>query len=363
MTAFTWEGIQSRVIFGARSIEQIPTELERLRARRVMLVSTPGRTALADRAGGIAGNLVVARFDRAVVHVPEDVAAAARSAATTASADCVLAIGGGSAIGVAKAVALTSGLPIVAVPTTYSGSEMTPVWGVTSHGIKQTGRDARVQPRVVVYDPLLTMDLPANVAAMSGMNAMAHCVEALYAPDCNPLTSLAAAEGIRVLGDALPGVARSPAELAPRENALMGAWFAGTALGAVQMGLHHKLCHTLGGSLDLPHAETHAVMLPYTAAFNRDAAARAMRIAANSLRADDAPAALMTLASRVGAPRSLQEIGMREGDIDLTADLAFERKYPNPRPVTRADLRALLAAAFMGDKSYVVAAPSTAGSG
>ena len=306
MTVFTWESSKSRVIFGAGSTEQLPAEMERLGVRRAMLLSTSGRAELANRVAEIIGDKVVARFDRAVAHVPEQIAIEARSIASKSSAECLVAIGGGSAIGVAKAVALTTGLPIIAVPTTYAGSEMTPIWGLTSSGSKQTGRNTSVQPKVVIYDVLITMDLPIDITASSGLNAIAHCVEALYAPDANPLTSLAAAEGIRLLASALPAIMKSPAELIPRENALTGAWLAGFALGSVQMGLHHKLCHTLGGSFNLPHADTHAVMLPYTAAYNRSSAVNAMRITAASLGATDAPAALLALAARLAAPGSLR---------------------------------------------------------
>lgn len=357
MTEFTWNGVRSRVVFAPGSINRVPAELERLGVCRVMVVSTPGRAKLTERIAGLAGDAVVARFDRAVVHVPESLAIDARLAAERSSADCLLAIGGGAAIGVAKAVALTSDLPVIAVPTTYSGSEMTPVWGVTANGTKQTGRNVSVQPRIVIYDPLLTMELPARVAAMSGLNAIAHCVEALYAPDSNPVTSLLAAEGIRVLSHALPGVAQMPPELDTRERAMMGAWLAGTALGTVQMGLHHQLCHILGGSFDLPHAETHAVMLPFTSAYNRDAASAAMQLTARALSATDAPEALLILATRLCAPQSLREIGMHAADIDRAADLAVEKQYPNPQPLTHEGVRALLTAAFEGDTSYVAAVP------
>ncbi len=353
MTAFTWDGIRSRVVFGTGSIDQIPTEFDRLGARRVMVVSTPGRAKLVQRVAELAGAAVVARFDRAVVHVPESIAIDARMAAERSSADCLLAIGGGAAIGVAKAVALTSNLPIVAVPTTYSGSEMTPIWGVTANSAKLTGRSPGVLPRVVIYDPLLTMELPAHAAGMSGINAIAHCVEALYAPDSNPVTSLIAEEGIRLLGDALPDVVRIPAEVDTRERAMMGGWLAGTAIGSVQMGLHHKICHILGGSFGLPHAEIHAVMLPFTSAYNRGAAAPAMQITARALGATDAPAALLRLATQLSAPRSLQEIGMHAADIDRAADFAVEEQYPNPRLLTRDGVHALLTAAFEGDTSYV----------
>jgi maleylacetate reductase len=354
VTTFVFEAGASRVVFGNGTFAQIPDELERLGCERVVLVSTPGRGSLANRVREMIGSRFVARFDDAVVHVPDHVAAAARSVASAARADCLIALGGGSSIGVAKAIALTTGLPIIAVPTTYGGSEMTPIWGLTAHGQKQTGRDARVQPRVVIYDPELTLSLPASVSAASGMNAIAHCIEALYAVDATAPSTEAATRGIVLLSSSLPTVVAEPENLSARAKALEGAWHAGFALGCVQMALHHKLCHTLGGAFDLPHAETHAVLLPYTAAFNRRAAVDAMRLAASALDAADTPSALLDLERRIGTPLSLDKIGMKESDIDRGADLAVERQYPNPRPITRSEIRDLLVAALRGDSNYIV---------
>lgn len=356
MSSFVSESSKSRVVFGNGTFAQLPEELRRLGCERAVLVSTPGRASLANRAGEMLGARIAAQFDDAVVHVPDHVAAAARNVTAAARADCLIALGGGSSIGVAKAIALTTGLPIIAVPTTYGGSEMTPIWGLTSHGQKQTGRDAKVQPRVVIYDPELTLGLPANVSASSGMNAIAHCIEALYAVDANPASTQAARRGIELLAQSLPQVVEDPESLVARERALEGAWLAGSALGTVQMALHHKLCHSLGGAFNLPHAETHAVLLPYTAAFNRQAAGAAMEVAAKSLNAADAPTALLDLEHRIGTPLSLEGIGMKESDLDLAADLAVERVYPNPQPVTKSEIRQLLEAAFRGDASYVAIA-------
>ena len=340
-------------MFGAESLSLLPLEIERLGASRVMLISTPGRASLASRVRTLLGARLVESFERAVVHVPQEIARAARDAAAAANADCIVALGGGTAIGVAKAVALTSSLPIVAVPTTYGGSEMTPIWGMTEEGTKETGRNPRVQPGVVIYDPDLTLGLPARTTACSGLNAMAHCIEALYAADANPLTTSAAREGIRLLANALPFLAASPGDSEQRGAALKGAWLSGFALGTVQMALHHKLCHTLGGAFGLGHAETHAVLLPYTAAYNRDAAGAAMTVAAKALGVEDAPTELLSLATTIEAPLSLQEIGMSETGLDRAADLAVERPYPNPAPLSREGIRALLDAAFRGDGSYV----------
>ncbi len=353
--SFIYDSVASRVVFGTGTFAQLSQELERLGRKRPMLVSTPGRAPLAIRASAILGDRVAAVFDGAIVHVPEQTAIAARNAAAVSLADCLISLGGSSSIGVAKAVALTTDLPIIAVPTTYGGSEMTPIWGMTSNARKQTGRDAKVQPRVVIYDPGLTVDLPPGVSASSGLNAMAHCVEALYAVDANPMSSLAAEQGIKLLSKALPEIAADPKSIEARSSALKGAWLAGTALGTVQMALHHKLCHALGGAFDLPHAETHAVLLPYTAAFNRPAARDAMGIAAYALGGGDAPAALLHLARRIGAPLSLEQIGMKGSDLDLASQLAVEREYPNPRLITKDAIRELLTAAFRGDASYITA--------
>jgi alcohol dehydrogenase class IV len=282
------------------------------------------------------------------MHVPVETARTARETARRLAADCLVAIGGGSTIGLAKAVALDTGLPIIAVPTTYSGSEMTPIYGLTDGGVKRTGRDRKVLPRVVLYDAALTVGLPAKVSGPSGMNALAHCVEALYAPDSNPITALMAAQGIRALGRALPLVINEPLNLEARGEALCGAWLAGTVLGAAAMGLHHKLCHTLGGAFNLPHAELHTVILPHAAAYNRAAASGAMRLIASALGVGDAPQGLYDLAKKLGTPLSLKELGMPEDGIERAAKLATESPYQNPRPVEYAGVKRLIEDAWHG---------------
>jgi maleylacetate reductase len=282
------------------------------------------------------------------MHVPIEAAQAARETAVRLNADSLIAVGGGSTIGLAKAIALEAALPIVAIPTTYSGSEMTSIYGLTDGGVKRTGRDPRVLPKTVVYDPALTVTVAPRVSATSGMNAMAHCVEALYARDGNPVTSMLAAEGIRVLARALPTVVAAPADLDARSDALYGAWLAGAALGATSMGIHHRLCHTLGGSFNLPHADVHAVVLPHATAFNRDAAPEAMRRIAEQLGTPDAAEGIYDLAVRLGAPTTLREIGMRHEDLDRAARLATETRYDNPRPIEYEAVRQLLESAFHG---------------
>jgi len=345
---FTYDALPARVVFGNGSLDRLGEEVARLGLGRMLVLCTPGQR---DRAKDVAerlGDRAASLFDRAVMHVPIEIAEAARAEAQRLSIDGCVAIGGGSTIGLGKAIALQSGLPIVAVPTTYAGSEMTPIWGISEGGHKRTGRDPKVLPRSVIYDPGLTLGLPPGVAGPSGMNAVAHCVEALYSEAANPIASLMAEEGLRALGESLPQIVRRPDDLEARSQALYGAWLAGSVLGSVGMALHHKLCHTLGGSFNLPHAEVHTVVLPHAAAYNRKAAPAAMARIARALRADDAPEGLYNLAVAVKARVALRDIGMKEADLDKAAEIATTNPYFNPRPVTGEGVRALLDDAFHG---------------
>ncbi len=225
---------------------------------------------------------------------------------------------------------------------------MTPIYGLTEDGIKKTGRDLRVLPRTVIYDPSLTTSLPPALSLTSGINAIAHAAEGLYAQDTNPIIELMAEEGIRALGQGLPRVMLKPDDLAARGDCLYGAWLCGAVLGSVGMALHHKLCHTLGGTFNLPHAETHTIVLPHVLAYNREAAPGAMKRIAHALHADDAAQGVFDLARDNGAPTALKDIGLSASDLDLALDLALKNPYWNPRPVERIPLRALLEAAFEG---------------
>ena len=276
----------------------------------------------------------------------------ARDEARRLGADCAVAIGGGSTTGLGKAIALDSGLPIVAIPTTYAGSEATAIYGLTEGGVKKTGRDARVLPRTVIYDPELTLTLPYAMTVTSAFNAIAHAAEGLYAPDANPVIALMAEEGIRASAAALSPLRADPRDLGARSDALYGAWLCGTVLGAITMGLHHKLCHTLGGSFNLPHAQTRTVILPHALAYNAAAAPQALACIGKALGAGsgggDAAFALQQLARRHGAPTSLAAIGMPADGLDRAAELAVGAPYPNPRPLDRTALRALLQRAYDG---------------
>lgn len=349
--SFVYQSHAARVIFGVGTLTEVANEVTRLGRGRVLVLSTPNQASEAQRVADLLGNLSTGVHAGAVMHVPVSVVEEALERVGSTNADCVVAIGGGSTTGLAKAIALKTELPYIAIPTSYAGSEMTPIYGLTDAGQKRTGRDLEVLPRAVIYDPELTVGLPAQLSVTSGINAIAHAAEGLYAADANPVMSLMAEEGIRSLASGIPKVMANPADLAARSQCLQGAWLCGTVLGSVGMALHHKLCHTLGGSFNLPHAETHTVVLPHALAYNASAAPEAMARIRRALQSEDsAPAAVYDLPARNGAPVSLRDIGMLESDLDKAADLAVANPYPNPRPLERGPIRALLQAAFDGER-------------
>ena len=347
---FTYDQPPSRIVFGPGVIDRLAEEVARLGARRALVLSTPGRRRTAEEAARRLGATAAGVFAEAAMHVPIETARRARETAARLAADCCVALGGGSTIGLGKAIAREIALPIVAVPTTFSGSEMTAIYGFTEGGVKKTGRDRKVMPKTVLYDPVLTLTLPPRIAGPSGMNALAHAVEALYAHDVTPVISLIAREAIRALRRSLPVVVSEPAQLEARSDALYGSWLAGMALDGTSMGLHHKLCHVLGGSFALPHAEVHTVVLPHAVAFNREAAPEALRAAAEALGADDAAHALYDLAVRIGARVALADLGMPYDGLDRAAQIATETPYANPRPVEYQGVRQLLEHAYHGTR-------------
>ncbi|MGY1693182.1 maleylacetate reductase [Geodermatophilus sp. SYSU D01105] len=348
--SFVHQGLPTRVVFGPGVLARLPEEVAGLGLSRVVVVCGPNHQDLGRRVADLLGDRAVGVLAEARMHVPVEVAGRARDRAREMSADGCVAVGGGSAIGLGKALALDPGLPLLAIPTTYSGSEMTPVWGLTEGGAKRTGRDLRVLPRAALYDPELTLGLPPALSATSGVNALAHAVEGLYAPDTNPVVALMAEEAVRALAAALPAVVADGGDLDARSEAFYGSWLCGSVLGATTMSLHHKLCHTLGGTLDLPHAPTHTVVLPHALAYNAPAAPQAVAALSRALGGVPDPArALWDLAGRLGAPRSLAELGMAEDDVPRIAELAVASPYANPRPVTREGVTALLRAAWAGE--------------
>ncbi|RTQ98906.1 maleylacetate reductase [Halomonas nitroreducens] len=350
MMPFTYNGLPSRVIFGQGTLAQVAEEVRSLGGSRVLVLSTPEQEGQArqvlDQLGELGGDV----FPGARMHTPVETTEEAMRALASLGADGVVAIGGGSTIGLAKAIALRTGLPQVAIPTTYAGSEMTPILGETKDGLKTTQRTLEVLPETVIYDVDLTLGLPVGMSGTSGINAIAHAVEALYAKDRNPIVSLMAEEGIAALARSLPTIAGTPADATARSDALYGAWLCGACLGSVGMSLHHKLCHTLGGSFDLPHAETHTIVLPHAVAYNAEAAPDAMARIARALGVEDAAAGLFDLASAVGAPTSLGALGFTVEDIDRATEIATRNPYWNPREVEAEGIRRLLADAQAGQR-------------
>ncbi len=339
----------ARIVFGRGTVAQLPAELARLGGRRALVLSTPSQKHQAAAIAARLGDAAAGVFAGAVMHTPVGVTARALQAFADVRADCVVAYGGGSTIGLGKAIAWRNDVPQIVIATTYAGSEVTPILGETENGLKTTRRDARILPEAVIYDPDLSLGLPVAISVSSGLNAMAHAIEGLYAQDRNPITALQAVEGVRALRQALPRIVEVPADPEARSAALYGAWLCGTVLGTVGMALHHKLCHALGGSFDLPHAETHAVLLPHTAAYNAAAAADLLRPAAE-LFGGSIGGGLHDFAASLGAPRALRDLGLAEGDLDRAADIAVQNPYWNPRPVERDAVRRLLGQAWEGTR-------------
>jgi maleylacetate reductase len=356
MEAFEYTALPARVIFGFGTLPRIADEVAALGCKRAFVLSDPHHaTAAAARLMDALGKLGVQLSTDAVMHTPTDVTERVMAKLVATNADCLVALGGGSTIGLGKALALRTDLPQIVLPTTYAGSEATPILGETRDGQKSTTRSTNVLPEVIIYDVELTLGLPPALSLVSGINAIAHAVEALYAKEANPVISNLAEQGIAELGRALPRIVVDPADRDARSGALFGAWACGSCLGAVGMSLHHKLCHVLGGTFDLPHAETHTVILPHAAAYNASAAPAALDRVARALGVNDAAGALFDLAERHGAPTSLRQLGMSETDLDKAADVALESAYWNPRPVERGPIRALLDDAYHGRR------PSQAG--
>ncbi|MCA6114934.1 maleylacetate reductase [Bradyrhizobium sp. WSM 1738] len=349
MQHFVYQNAPMRVVFGTGTLRQLPDELSHLGVTRALVLATPRQKDLIADISEMIGERFAGVFTGAAMHTPVEVTERAMGIVNDVRADGLVAIGGGSTTGLGKAIALRTDLPQIVLPTSYAGSEMTPVVGQTSGGIKTTQSSPKILPETVIYDVDLTMTMPPGLSATSGINAIAHAVEALYARDRNPLISLMAQEAIRTLAHALPAICAQPNDKAARADALYGAWLSGICLGAVGMSLHHKLCHTLGGSFNLPHAETHTVILPHALAYNAPAAPEAMARIAAALGAPDPALGLHDLARKLAVPLSLREIGMPESGIDQAADLAVKNPYWNPRPIEREAIRNLIARAWRGD--------------
>lgn len=346
--AFIHNALAAHVRFGSGTIASFPDVLEKIGCSRPYAVTTPRQGSELDALLGPHAGRLIGAFTRAEMHTPVHVTSEALDEINRSAADCVVAIGGGSAIGLCKAIALRTGLRQIAVPTTYAGSEMTPVLGQTENGRKTTLSDPRVQPDAVIYDVDLTLSMPVATSAASGLNALAHAIEGLYARDGNPLTRLMAEEAIRVLFAALPMIKADPADREARADALYGAWLAGMVLASSGMAIHHKLCHTLGGTFGLPHAETHAVVLPYALAYNAAVVPEAMAALRRAMGVPDPVAGLRSVSRELGLPQSLRELGMPECGVEKATTLALQSAYWNPRPLAEAPLRDLLDRVWAG---------------
>jgi alcohol dehydrogenase class IV len=350
MQPFSYTALPGKVIFGFGTIAQVADEVRALGCSRALLLSTPQQVDQVKALQARLGDLAVGLFSEAAMHTPVAVTERALAYARQVNADCIVALGGGSTTGLGKAIALRTDLPQVVIPTTYAGSEATPVVGETKEGLKTTQSSMKILPEVIVYDVDLTMTLPAGMTVTSGMNAIAHAAEGLYARNANPIISMIAEDGVRAIARALPAIIADGSNREARSDALYGAWACGVTLGAVGMALHHKLCHTLGGTFDLPHAETHTVVLPHAMAYNAPAAPEAMARLAAAIGAPNAPQGLYDLARSLGAPTSLKQLGMPEEGLDRVVELALSNPYWNPRPLERELLRRLLENAYHGHR-------------
>jgi maleylacetate reductase len=348
--SFVYEALPSRVIFGPLTRELLKDETKRIGALRPLIVATAPQEDQAHEVADMFGDDSAGVYAGAVMHTPVDVTEKALQVVRDLKADGIIGIGGGSTTGLSKAIALRTNLPQLAVPTTYAGSEMTPILGETENGVKRTQTTRKVLPNTVIYDVRLTLSLPTALSAASGLNAIAHGVEALYAKDRNPIVSMMASEGIKALFLALPKIYERPSDIQARSEALYGAWLCGVCLGSVGMALHHKLCHTLGGMFDLPHAETHAIVLPHALAYNAPSIPDAMRHMSDALLSERPDLSLFELAGKLGIDGGLCGLGMPGEGVDAAADLAIENQYWNPRHVDRDSIRELIRRAWVGEE-------------
>lgn len=343
---FTFPGIGTRVVFGSKTLARVGEEVERLGGKQAFVLSTPNQAEDARSLSTQLGSLSAGTFNEAAMHTPVEVTEKALDAFRQSGADCVVAIGGGSTIGLGKAIATRTGVNQIAIPTSYAGSEMTDILGETRDGEKTTRRDASIRPETVIYDVDLTLTLPADMTVNSALNAIAHGVEGLYAPDANPVMSLMAVEAMKAFKAGLPVLRDTPQDQDARSLVLYGAWLCSTVLGYITMSLHHKLAHTLGGSFNTPHAETHAILLPHTASFN--AVATDALAPLHDIFGATPGAGLWDFAKQAGAPLALADLGLSESDLDRASEIAVKNRYSNPRPFSQGDIRALLQAAWEG---------------
>ncbi|MEM9750213.1 MAG: maleylacetate reductase [Pseudomonadota bacterium] len=350
---FTYTGLPARVIFGSGTIDQLASEADALGLSRVLVLTTPPQADMGAMAADRLGPKAVGVFTEAAMHTPVEVTDRALAQFNGLDADGVVAIGGGSTIGLGKAIALRTDAPQIVLPTTYAGSEMTSIIGQTEKGLKTTQKTLKVLPETVIYDVDFTLSLPPLMSVTSGMNAVAHAVEALYAENANPVLSMMAEDGVRALVNALPVIAETPDDRTARENALYGAWLCAICLGSAGVALHHKLCHVLGGSFDLPHAETHAIVLPHALAYNAPSIAPAMERLRRAVGHDDPAGAFFDVVKTSGAATALEDLGMPKDGVEKAVEITFQNPYYNPRPLERTGISELIYAAWAGERPTV----------
>jgi alcohol dehydrogenase class IV len=347
---FTVNPLQSRIVFGAGTAAQLADEVAALGGTRVMIVCTPGAAGRVQPLAESLGDACAGIFDGVETHVPLAVVEAAIDKFRSLDADCLVTFGGGSSVDTGKPITVETGKPAIAIPTTYSGAEMTPNYGIVIDGAKKRHQDPRAQARTVIYDPALTTGLPPHMTATSGMNGLAHCVEALYPAQPHPVAALLAEEAARALAAGLPGSIADADDLDARGQALYGAYLGGTVVTLVGIALHHRTCHVLGGTYGLAHGEANSVILPQVTAFNAPAAPQAMAALARALGTDDPAAAIFDLGQSIGAPSDLKSIGMNEGDLDAVATQAIEFTAYNPQPLEFGPVREMLQNAYEGNR-------------
>lgn len=351
---FDYKSLPWNIVFGEGALQRLPEELDKLGYSRALVLATPQQTEQGQDLVNLLGERAAGLFDHAVMHVPAATVEHAVQEVERLNADCSVSIGGGSTTGLGKALALKVDLPNIVIPTSYAGSEMTNIWGITENERKVTGRDDRVVPTLTIYDPVLTLTLPPKFAGPSGLNAMAQAVVNVASENTNPIVAVMATEAVRALSHSLPRVIAEPENMEARSEALYGACLAGGSLGTGTTSLHHRLCHTFGGSFGTTHAETHTIFLPHCVAYNAEATAAGTRRLAEAMGVDNAAIGLFNLAKTLGAPISLREIGVREADLDRAAEIATETPINNPEPVNTRRVRALLQNAYEGVKPYAV---------
>jgi len=348
MRDFVYKANPARVVFGSGTISKLPGEIDHFAIKRALIIATPQQKGQAEEIAGMLSGRSVGVFSGARMHTPLSVTREALDVVKNLGVDGVISVGGGSTIGLGKAISIRTSLPHIAVPTTYAGSEVTPILGETEDGKKVTRSDPRILPNSVLYDVDMTLTLPVSISVTSGFNAMAHAVEALYARESNPVISLLAEKGIGSIYRSLPRIKQDPFDVGARSQMLYGAWLCGVCLGSVGMALHHKLCHTLGGMFDLPHAELHTAILPHALYYNASAAPEAVAAITSAIEEEDAPYALYESASRLGATMSVASLGMPENCIERVVEQVLANPYWNPRELESSGLGILLRNAFHG---------------